>query len=287
MERANENAEAAAEKDIERGESGSNEEYEQFREDWETPESVEQTEKNGSSLFKADEPNDARNSHDSQRPSYESKRGQNNPRNQLQRHRSSNTLDSTISIIRSRTAAQQRKFGHKLEHIPTGPDVVVEFDGKSDPFHPKNWPMRKKVYTTLVYGLCTMGSTFASSIFSTATTPISQEFHVSPEVVTLGTSLLLIGFGLGPLIWAPLSELYGRKIAVLTPVFVSAMFTFGSGAGKDIQTILICRFFTGFFGSAPVTNTGGVLGDIWTPQQRGNAIVGYACKFKILFLSVV
>ena len=39
---------------------------------------------------------------------------------------------------------------------------------------------------------------------------------------------------------------------------------------------MITRFFTGFFGSAPITNTGGVLGDIWSPQQRGVAVVGYA-----------
>jgi MFS family permease len=30
------------------------------------------------------------------------------------------------------------------------------------------------------------------------------------------------------------------------------------------------------FGSAPVTNTGGALGDIWNAEQRGAAIVGYA-----------
>ena len=30
------------------------------------------------------------------------------------------------------------------------------------------------------------------------------------------------------------------------------------------------------FGAAPVTNTGGVLSDVWSPEQRGAAIVGYA-----------
>ena len=49
-----------------------------------------------------------------------------------------------------------------------------------------------------------------------------------------------------------------------------------TGAAKDIQTVLIKRFFAGFFGSAPITNTGGVLGDIWSPEQRGVAVVGYA-----------
>jgi MFS family permease len=69
---------------------------------------------------------------------------------------------------------------------------------------------------------------------------------------------------------------YGRKPAVLAPYFIAACFSFGNATAKDIQTILITRFFAGLFGSAPVTNTGGVLGDIWAPQQRGMAIVGYA-----------
>ena len=39
---------------------------------------------------------------------------------------------------------------------------------------------------------------------------------------------------------------------------------------------MITRFFAGFFGSAPVTNTGGVLGDLYSPGQRGVAMAGYA-----------
>jgi len=103
-----------------------------------------------------------------------------------------------------------------------------------------------------------MGATFASSVYSPAVSEIGEAFHVGQEVSILGISLLLFGFGLGPLLWAPLSEVYGRKLAVLIPTFVAAIFAFGGGAAKDIQTILVCRFFQGIFGSAPVTNTGGV-----------------------------
>ena len=85
-----------------------------------------------------------------------------------------------------------------------------------------------------------------------------------------------MGFGVGPLFWAPLSEIFGRKPAVLIPYFLAAVFSFGTAAAKDIQTIVITRFFAGFFGSAPVTNTGGVLGDVWSPTERGTAIVFYA-----------
>lgn len=43
-----------------------------------------------------------------------------------------------------------------------------------------------------------------------------------------------------------------------------------------MYVLLLCRFFQGVFSGAPVSNVGGVLSDIWSPQQRGVAIVGYA-----------
>lgn len=85
---------------------------------------------------------------------------------------------------------------------------------------------------------------------------------------------LIIRFG--PVIWAPLSELYGRKWTVFGPCLLAAIFSFGTATSKDIQTVLITRFFTGFFGSAPVSTTGGVLGDIWSPAERGYAVMGYS-----------
>ncbi|KAL2836008.1 major facilitator superfamily domain-containing protein [Aspergillus pseudoustus] len=183
---------------------------------------------------------------------------------------------SVVSRIRSREPGQTARFSHPLSHTKTRDDVIVDFDGPDDPYRPLNWGFRKKAITTVLYGLTTMGATWASAIYSTGSEEVSSQFEVGEEVSTLGTSLLLFGFGLGPLVWAPLSEVYGRKPAVLAPYFIAGCFSFGSATAKDVQTLMLTRFFTGFFGSAPVTNTGGVLSDIWTPEERGAAIVGYA-----------
>ncbi|TGO24394.1 hypothetical protein BPAE_0104g00250 [Botrytis paeoniae] len=147
----------------------------------------------------------------------------------------------------------QQKFTHPNSHLKTTEADVVDFDGVDDPYQPLNWPFRKKLITTFVYGLFTMTSTWASSVYSPAIDQVTTEFKVAPELIS-----------------------YGRKAAVLTPVFISACFSFGSATAKDIQTLLLTRFFAGIFGAAPVTNTGGVLSDIWAPQSRGTAIVGYA-----------
>ncbi|KAH7323934.1 major facilitator superfamily domain-containing protein [Rhexocercosporidium sp. MPI-PUGE-AT-0058] len=189
-------------------------------------------------------------------------------------HQTSSRITRSQSIMHRHTTSN--KFTHPLSHMKTTPDSIVDFDGPDDLYRPINWPFRKKLVTTLLYGLTTMGATWASAVYSPAVEQISEEYGVADEVGNLGVSFLLIGFGLGPLLWAPLSEVYGRKAAVIAPYFIAVCFSFGTATAKDIQTILITRFFAGLFGSAPVTNTGGVLGDIWSPQQRGTAIVGYA-----------
>lgn len=161
---------------------------------------------------------------------------------------------SVLSTVRSRRPVPP--FSHPLAHTKTAPDVVVDFDGPDDPYMPLNWPTRKKIMTTLLYGLTTMGATWASSVYSPAVDQISKEFNVGTTVATLGTSLLLFGFGVGPLVFAPLSEVYGRKSAVLAPYFIAAIFSFATATAKDFQTIMLTRFFCGVFGSAPITNTG-------------------------------
>ncbi|EFW98547.1 major facilitator superfamily transporter multidrug resistance [Grosmannia clavigera kw1407] len=187
--------------------------------------------------------------------------------------RSVSRAQTVLSRMRSRPVPV---FTHPLARVQTGPDVLVDFDGPDDPYRPINWPTHKKVATTLLYGLVTMTATWASSAYSAGTRQVMADFHVGSEVAILGTTLYLLGFGLGPLLWAPLSEVYGRRIAVLTPMFVAVCFSFGSATAKDFQTLMLTRFFCAFFASAPVTNTGGVLGDLFSPAWRGIAMAGYA-----------
>ena len=44
---------------------------------------------------------------------------------------------------------------------------------------------------------------------------IAEQFHVGREVSLLGMSMLLVGFSLGPLLWAPLSEVCLFSVSVL------------------------------------------------------------------------
>ncbi|KAH6974340.1 major facilitator superfamily domain-containing protein [Ilyonectria sp. MPI-CAGE-AT-0026] len=155
-------------------------------------------------------------------------------------------------------------------------DKIVGWDGPDDPENPMNWPNRKKWMVTVSLGMLTWVVTFASSIFSTATVPAAEEFGVSTEVMTLGTSLFVLGFAFGPLIFGPVSEVYGRKYPLFLGYFVFALFQIPVATAENVQTALVCRFLSGLFGSSPLSVVGGALVDFWPPLERGIAMSIFA-----------
>lgn len=124
-------------------------------------------------------------------------------------------------------------------------------------------------YTTLV-------AAFGSSIFSAATTVVAGVFHVSTEVGTLGLSLYVLGFATGPIIWAPLSELRGRRLPLIIGMFGFTLFSFATATGKDYQTVMLTRFFGGFFGACPLSVVAAVFADCYGNYQRGMAITVFS-----------
>lgn len=149
---------------------------------------------------------------------------------------------------------------------------LVGWNGPDDPENPMNWPRSKKFFVTVLYASVTFCLTFASSVFSTATEITARKFDVSNEVMTLGTSLFVLGFAVGPIIWGPLSELYGRKPPLFFGFFVFAIFQIPVAVAQNIETIMLCRFLGGVFGSAPLAIIGGAIADFWGPVERGFAL---------------
>lgn len=126
----------------------------------------------------------------------------------------------------------------------------------------------------------TFVTTFTSAIFSTAINATVERFSVSTEVMTLGTSLFLLGFCFGPILWGPLSELYGRRVPLFIGILGMCCFEIGVAVALNVETIMICRFFAGAFGSTPLAVVGGALSNIWNPIERGVTVRVYSmCTF--------
>lgn len=150
------------------------------------------------------------------------------------------------------------------------PDLV-DWDGPDDPENPQNWSRFRKWVVTWTCVILSINVTFASSAPSSAQAPIAAEFGVSHEVSYLVTSLFLVGYVFGPLFWGPGSQIVGRRPVFMLTIFAYTLFHLGQALAPNIQTLLVTRFFGGFFACAPLTNAGGVIADVWDPAGRGLA----------------
>lgn len=129
-----------------------------------------------------------------------------------------------------------------------------------------------RVMTGIILVFTSLCSTFDSSIFSASTGPLAKYFAVGVEVSTLGSSLYILGYAFGPLLWGPFSELQGRRLPILIGIFGFAVFNTAVAVAKDLQTVMICRFFSGVFGSCPLAVVAAVFSDIFDNSSRGVAI---------------
>lgn len=127
-----------------------------------------------------------------------------------------------------------------------------------------------------IQALATLAVTLASSAYSGGTDQIMADFDVSAEVVTVGLALFVLGFAVGPLLWAPLSELFGRQVVYATTFGAFTAFNAGATGARNIQTLVITRFFAGAFGSSPLSNAGGLIADMFPASQRGLAMTLWA-----------
>ena len=74
-----------------------------------------------------------------------------------------------------------------------------------------------------------------------------------------------------PLIWGPLSEIYGRRNPLLIGFFGFIILQIPVGVATNLETIFICRFLAGAFGSAPLAIVAGMYVDFWGTVERSLA----------------
>lgn len=99
------------------------------------------------------------------------------------------------------------------------------------------------------------------------------DFGVSSDTEsTFVVSIFVLGFAFGPLVIAPMSEIYGRRIVyhICNSLFV--VFTILCAVAKDMNGLLAYRFCAGFVGVAVVTCGGGTIADLMPTEKRGSAM---------------
>ncbi|CAH0023994.1 unnamed protein product [Clonostachys rhizophaga] len=154
---------------------------------------------------------------------------------------------------------------------------IVSWDGDDDPANPYNWKSWRKVVNCILISALSFLTPLGSSMFAPGVTDLMIEFQMtSRSLGSFVVSVYVLGFAAGPMIFAPLSEIYGRGIIYHTTNLCFLAFTIACAVAPTFSSLIGFRFLAGLFGSVPLTNGGGSIADMIRQEKRGAAMSAFA-----------
>ncbi|KAH7069750.1 benomyl/methotrexate resistance protein [Paraphoma chrysanthemicola] len=135
--------------------------------------------------------------------------------------------------------------------VVTEQPYLVTWDGDSDPANPRSM---SKLRRWLIVLICSASSLCVQ---------LEPEFGSSRLVCTLGLSLFVAGLG--------------RPIYICSFTFF-LIWMFPCAFAKNIQTMLIARFFDGLAGSAFLSVAGGTVGDMFAKHELSAPMMVYTAS---------
>ncbi|OTB19790.1 hypothetical protein K445DRAFT_344848 [Daldinia sp. EC12] len=156
------------------------------------------------------------------------------------------------------------------------PDVV-DWDGPDDPENPLNWSDKKKWLNIAILSIMTLVTPLGSSMFAPGIPGIMVEFHeTSTTIATFLVSVYILGFAFGPLLIAPMSEIFGRRPLYVYGNALFVIFSVGAALSTSIGMLMAFRLLMGLAGSVPITIGSGSIADLMPIEKRGRAMSAWA-----------
>ncbi|KAH8703333.1 putative MFS multidrug transporter [Talaromyces proteolyticus] len=154
---------------------------------------------------------------------------------------------------------------------------LVDWNGPDDPQNPMNWPLSRKLVITVTISVITLLTPLGSSMFAPGVPDVMQDFKSDNiYLASFVVSVYLLGYCFGPLLIAPLSEMYGRTPLYNACNILYTIFSVACAVAPNMGGLIIFRFFAGLAGSCPLTLGAGSLADMIPKERRGAAMAAWA-----------
>lgn len=118
------------------------------------------------------------------------------------------------------------------EHVVQIPedktDLIVTWDDSDKHENPRSWKTSHRLLMVIVVSLYSLQSPMTSSMTAPALDVMMDQFHVTSSTVgNMMMSIQVLAFAVGPIVFAPMSEKFGRKnvIQLMNLMYVGATHT--------------------------------------------------------------
>ncbi|KXH48589.1 major facilitator superfamily transporter [Colletotrichum nymphaeae SA-01] len=182
-------------------------------------------------------------------------------------------LSRIASLASSRRKKEKEQLPPTIHPVSDLDNGLVGWDSQDDPAMPMNFPRRRKWIIIWFLAGITFMTPFASSILAPAIEYLNEDYgNADLTLGTLPVSIYLLGYAVGPLILAPLSEMYGRRPVLTAANFFFCAWLIGCALAPTLNSLIVFRFLTGMGGSGCLAIGGGVIADMIPIAERGTAI---------------
>ena len=123
-------------------------------------------------------------------------------------------------------------------------DVVLDYNE-----NPLNWSQKKKWPLSIIVIMMSATMSYYSGVHAASIPAVAEYYHSSQLASTSAVSFFLLGFAIGPLLFAPLSEMFGRLPIIRVTLFLFVLSNIGCALAPNIQTLLAFRFLGGLLGA--------------------------------------
>ncbi|RDW69931.1 hypothetical protein BP5796_08328 [Coleophoma crateriformis] len=150
-----------------------------------------------------------------------------------------------------------------------------DWEGPDDADNPKIWSTWKRVFHTSIPAFYGFVLTVGLSTYSPSIPLVMEAFDTVREIAVLPLSAYCVGFIIGPLLTAPLSEIYGRRIIYWTTLPLLLINLAIATACNNLAILIVFRFLAGLGGSGSLAVGAGSIADLWDGPKRGKAMIFY------------
>ncbi|KAJ5535640.1 hypothetical protein N7513_008826 [Penicillium frequentans] len=212
-----------------------------------------------------------------------SKSNPENPEPQERRHNSGQSDATSHSSTLHEDSEMNAQDLEKVKSTPITPKktkdgaILVDWYYTDDDENPHNWSNLKRALLTTIICLYTFVVYTTSAIYTASEPGIIKEFGVSEIVATLGLSIYVLGYGTGPLIFSPLSEIpiIGRNPVYIITMFLFVIISIPTAFVGNFPGLIVLRFLQGFFGSPCLASGGASIGDMYSLNALPYAMMAW------------
>jgi len=191
----------------------------------------------------------------------------------LDRTTTRGSTKSRISRMASKLSSKSKKDRIE-EKIPVSDfeNGIVGWESQDDPEMPLNFAQNRKWFLLFLLASITFISPLASSMFAPAVEFMDKTFNNTSTILSaLTVSIYVLGYVIGPIFLAPLSEIYGRRPVLCVANVFFCVWQIGCALAPNLGSLIVFRLLAGIGGSGCLTIGGGVIADLFRADQRGLA----------------